>query len=428
MRYDAVVFDLDGTLTQSDEGIFNCVRYAAEKLGIPVPNDETLKKFIGPPLVYSFEHIIGLPHEEALRAQAFYRERYNVVGLFENEVFTGIPALLRTLNKKGVKLFIATGKPQAPTDRILKYFGLDRYFDEIVGTGEKVVTSEKEELITRALKGAQVQNPVMVGDRKFDVEGAQKVGIDSIGAGYGYGSEEELRTAGCTHYADTVQALTSLLLEGVSLEKGVFLTVEGVDGSGKTTQVNALEKNLRRFGYDVLRSREPGGCPISEKIRSLTLDKENAEMSDVTEALLYAAARAQHVSQVIIPAVNAGKLVLCDRFVDSSITYQGGGRQMGIDTVIHINKYAVGDMHPDMTVYLDIDQKTAMARRVRASDPDRIEAEGEAFHGRVDWAYRELVKRVPERFLTVDAKGDIDSIAKDCFNQVINRLWEIEDK
>ena len=425
MKYDAVIFDLDGTLTRSEEGIFNSVRYAFEKVGMQAPNDNVLKKFIGPPFLHSVEKIIGLPHELALEMQHYHRERYDSIGLFENEVYIGIPGLLRALKKRGVFLGIATGKPQQPAEAVLNHFGLAGYFDAIVGSAEKL--DSKKELITCALKNAKVKNPVMVGDRQFDIEGAQAVGIESIGVGYGYGSEAELRGAGCTCYVEDMQGLTELLLDGEPLEKGIFLTVEGGDGSGKTTQINALEKNLRRFGYDVLRTREPGGCPISEKIRTLILDKANTDMSDITEALLYAASRAQHVSQVIRPAVQNGRLVLCDRFVDSSVTYQGGGRGLGIDTVIEINKHAVGDMQPDVTVYLDIEQKIAMARRMKASDPDRIEAAGDEFHARVDAAYRELAKRTPERFVTVDASGDIESIAKDCFEKTIRRIWEIEN-
>ena len=426
MRYDAVIFDLDGTLTRSEEGIFSSARHAFEEMGLQAPSEDMLKRFIGPPFLYSLEKIVGLPHEVAVRVQRCYRERYDSTGLFENELYIGIPALLRALKKRGIRLAIATGKPQKPAEAILKHFGLSRYFDAIIGTSG-AGTEEKKDLIADALRGVQAKKPVMVGDREYDILGARAANIDSIGVGYGYGSEAELRGAGCTHYAKDVAALTVLLLEGEAIERGIFLTVEGGDGSGKTTQINALEKNLRRFGYDVLRTREPGGCPISEKIRGLILDKENADMSDVTEALLYAASRAQHVSQVIRPAVNAGKLVLCDRFVDSSITYQGGGRGLGIDTVVEINKHAVGDMHPNVTVYLDINQKAAMARRVKASDPDRIESAGDAFHERVDAAYRELVKRTPERFVTVDASSEIESVAKDCFDKTIHRIWEIEN-
>lgn len=425
--YDAVVFDLDGTLTRSAEGIIKSASYAIEKMGLPVPEKAELLKFIGPPLTHSFMEFMGMSQEQALQAQSIYRERYNVCGLFENEVYTGIPRLLRQLKKKGVYLAVATGKPQEPAERILAHFGLAKYFDEVVGTGGKAMITDKKLLISTALKGAQPQNAVMVGDRKFDIEGANALKIDSIGVGYGYGTEDELKKAGCTHYAQTVEALSALLLPDNEVEKGIFITVEGPDGSGKTTQVEALEKNLKRFGYDVLRTREPGGCPISEKIRSVILDVANIGMSDMTEALLYAAARAQHVAQVIRPAVAAGRMVLCDRFVDSSITYQGGGRGLGTQTVSGINAYAVDGMMPDVTVYLDIGHKEALKRRLGATAPDRIEIETEAFHARVETAYKDLIKENADRYLVVDARGEKETIAQDCLSKLLKRLGEMEE-
>lgn len=425
LQYKAVVFDLDGTLTRSGEGIMRSAAYALEKIGARVPDESTLLKFIGPPLVHSFMELIHLSEQEALRAQTFYRERYNETGLFENEVYTGIPRILTRLKNAGAYLAVATGKPQGPTERILKHFGLFDLFDEVVGIGEKVLTADKKQLIQTALNGFSGR-AVMVGDRRFDIEGAQAAGIDSIGVSYGYGSEEELLAAGAGKIVLDVTALENMLLGDCPKPRGVFLTVEGLDGSGKTTQVDALEKNLRRFGYDVRRTREPGGCPISEKIRHIVLDNANTGMSDMTEALLYAAARAQHVYEVIRPAVSAGQLVLCDRFVDSSITYQGGGRELGVDTVSKINAYAVGGLYPDATVYLDIGHKEALKRRVAATGADRIEMEAEAFHGRVEAAYQTLIARDQHRYLVVDARGDKESITQNCITKVIQRLRQIE--
>jgi len=198
--------------------------------------------------------------------------------------------------------------------------------------------------------------------------------------------------------------------------------VEGPDGSGKTTQVDLLEKNLRKFGFSVVRTREPGGCPISEEIRHLLLNPENMEMSDTCEALLYAASRAQHVHQVIRPAVENGEVVLCDRFVDSSVAYQGGGRELGVDTIQQINEPAVAGMMPDATVYLDIDHREALMRRLNASEPDRLELQDIEFHERVEKAYERLIKENKKRFLVVDASRDIESIARDAFDKVLERL------
>ena len=261
----------------------------------------------------------------------------------------------------------------------------------------------------------------MVGDRRFDIEGANRVGVDSIGVGYGYGDEEELRGAGCTHYAETVEALYGILCPGVE-KRGWFITMVGGDGCGKTTQARLLRENLERCGYDVYATREPGGCAIAEKIRGILLDVENMEMAPVTEAILYAASRAQHVSQVIRPKVGEGKLVLCDRFVDSSVAYQGGGRQLGVEKILAINAPAVDGCMPDMTVYLSMDHKEALMRRLNASEPDRLEMESVAFHGRIQKAYEALIRREPERFLIVDAARSIEQVAADALQKVLERL------
>ena len=187
-----------------------------------------------------------------------------------------------------------------------------------------------------------------------------------------------------------------------------------------------LEDRLLRFGFDVYRTREPGGCGIAEKIRQLLLDPANGEMTDVTEALLYAASRAQHVRQVIRPALAAGKLVLCDRFVDSSVAYQGGGRKLGVARVKEINAPAVDGTMPNATVYLDIDHVAAMKRRSAATTLDRLELQAESFHGRVEAAYQEIVAAEPERFVRVDAAQAPEKVAEDIWRQVLDRLTEAE--
>ena len=212
----------------------------------------------------------------------------------------------------------------------------------------------------------------MVGDRCFDMEGGVKAGVHTLGVTYGYGSEEELRDSGVERIAHTPREIIGILCPEAAPERGAFLTVEGPDGSGKGTQIERLADALDRWGFEVVHSREPGGTPIGEKIRAILLDRENAAMADETEALLYAASRAQHVREKIRPAVAEGKVVLCDRFLDSSVAYQGGGRALGIDEVLAINAPAVDGTLPDLTVYLDIDHRKAMARRCAASEPDRL--------------------------------------------------------
>ena len=255
-----VIFDLDGTLTQSEEGIFRCAEYALEKMQWEKPDALTLRRFIGPPLVFSFQEYAGMTREQAERATELYRERYTTVGLFENRVYPGIRTLLRALKKRGDWVAVATGKPQGPSERILAYFGLDRWIDRVVGP-DHGAEAGKAELIRAALPDSW-DTAYMVGDRKFDIEGGKEAGLRTIGAGFGYGSEEELRGSGCDLYAASVQELTRILCGDQPLPKGQFLSMEGLDGSGKSTQLRLLTEALDRFGYEVVHSREPGGCPI----------------------------------------------------------------------------------------------------------------------------------------------------------------------
>ncbi|MBP6153166.1 MAG: dTMP kinase, partial [Clostridia bacterium] len=373
---------------------------------------------------WSFMEYMGMSEEMANKAVYTYRERYEAVGLFENRVYPGIRRLLRMLHRDGWYIGIATGKPQRSSERIIEHFGLNRYITKIVGPKDGR-GADKELLIRQALP-EDAGEAWMVGDRRFDMEGAKKVGIGAIGAGYGYGSREELMNSGCDVYCETVEDIIRHLCPGEEAVPGAFLSIEGMDGSGKTTQMAAMEDALDRWGFEVIRSREPGGCPISEKIRALLLDPENKAMDETTEAILYAAARAQHVRQVIRPALKAGKTVLCDRFVDSSVAYQGGGRQLGVDTVLNINRPAVDGTMPMLTVYLDIDREAALRRRAASSQLDRIEQADDAFRTRTEAAYHELIRREPERFIVVDAAKPAEEVSRDMTEKVIQRLMEAE--
>lgn len=192
------------------------------------------------------------------------------------------------------------------------------------------------------------------------------------------------------------------------MNKGLFITFEGGDGAGKSTQIGKLMKYLQLKGFDVVLTREPGGTDIGEKIREIILDPNNGEMDPVTEAMLYAASRAQHVSQVIEPAVKEGKIVICDRFVDSSIAYQGYGRKLG-ESVEIINTYAVREYMPDMTFLLKL-KPQAGSNRISGRDKDRIELEAQSFHQTVFEGYEQLEKRFPERIVGIDASGTIEEI------------------
>ncbi len=418
-----VFFDLDGTLTQSEEGIWNCARYAAERMGFPQPDEDTLKKWIGPPLIWSFQHLMGMTEEQAWQAQEIYRERYNRTGKYENRVYPGIRNLLRTLRNSGVRMGVVTGKPEGPTRDILAHFGLAKFMERLVCATD--ARAEKDHLL-RQVMPEDADEVWMVGDRRFDMEGGVLAGVRTLGVCWGYGSEEELLGSGAERVAHTPREAAEILCPGAPVPPGAFLSLEGLDGSGKSTQMEMLTDTLCRFGFEVEHSREPGGTPIGEKIREILLSRENMEMADMTEALLYAASRAQHVRERIRPALAAGKVLLCDRFLDSSVAYQGGGRLLGVDRVLEINRPAVDGTLPLLTVFLDLDHRTSLRRREDASRLDRMEAQREDFHARVEQGYHELISRNPERYVVVDARGDRQEIAKKIADAVLNRLMEEE--
>ena len=176
--------------------------------------------------------------------------------------------------------------------------------------------------------------------------------------------------------------------------RGKFITIEGTDGSGKSTQIGLLMDYLNKKGVDVLFTREPGGTPIGEKIREIILDVNNREMAPETEALLYAASRSQHVREKIIPAVEEGKIVVCDRFVDSSLAYQGTARRMGMETIMEMNRAALGGVMPDLTVFFDLSPEKGILRKKNERALDRLEEEKIDFHKRVyDKGHRRGQKR-----------------------------------
>lgn len=195
--------------------------------------------------------------------------------------------------------------------------------------------------------------------------------------------------------------------------KGLFITVEGPDGAGKSTQIEFIKKYFDERGLAVLYTREPGGTVISEKIRNIILDKEHTEMAPMTEAMLYAAARAQLVQQVIKPAVMEGKIVICDRFVDSSIAYQGYGRGLGA-SVWDINKYAVDGCMPDLTLLLMVDSEKGIGRvkNLGSENMDRMEKEKIDFHRKVYDGYLSLANKFPERIASIDASQTIEKVSE----------------
>ena len=193
--------------------------------------------------------------------------------------------------------------------------------------------------------------------------------------------------------------------------RGHFVTFEGCEGSGKSTQLKLLSERLTRSGADFIMTREPGGSAISERIRSIILDGANTAMCDECEALLYAAARVQHLKEIILPALEAGKLVICDRYVDSSLAYQGIARGLGEDYIASINSFAFGEGKPDLTVFLNIPPDKAFARKNGADENDRIEQLGLEFHNKVYKGYLSLADKYP-RICPVDCSGTREQTAE----------------
>lgn len=220
--YQYLLFDLDGTLTDSAEGIINCVQYAMEKMGVTPPDKEALKVFVGPPLSESFMTVCGFSNEEAQRAIAYYRERFQPIGMFENAVYDGIPDMLKTMKENGKINMIASSKPEVFVKTILEHFDIAKYFDIVVGATMDESRNTKEAVIEEALSQLKRANQygqysddkcVMIGDRKYDIYGAKFFGLHNIGVSYGFAPEGELEEAGADVIVDTVDELTRVLLE-----------------------------------------------------------------------------------------------------------------------------------------------------------------------------------------------------------------------
>ena len=219
--YQYLLFDLDGTLTDSAEGITKCVQYALEKLGIIETDTEKLKVFVGPPLQESFQQVYGFDEETTKQAIVYYRERFKPIGMFENSVYEGIPEMLKKMKAEGKINLIASSKPETFVKTILEHFDIAKYFDIIVGASMDNSRNTKEAVIEEALSQLKSTDQygqysddkcVMVGDRKYDINGAKFFGLRSIGVSYGFAPEGELQEAGADVVVDTVEELTQVLL------------------------------------------------------------------------------------------------------------------------------------------------------------------------------------------------------------------------
>ena len=204
----------------------------------------------------------------------------------------------------------------------------------------------------------------------------------------------------------------------------MFITLEGPEGSGKTTAVEAAVKALQEKGYEIVRTREPGGTPIAEQIRNVILDKANTNMDPRTEALLYAASRRQHLVEKVWPALKEGKIVICDRYLDSSLAYQGGARGLGVDEVLNVNLFATENTWPDLTLLFDIKPEVGLARIASnaSREVNRLDLEKLEFHNKVRDTFLALAKKYPDRYVIIDASQSREEVAKATLEAIMNRL------
>ncbi len=214
-NYKHILFDLDGTLTDSQPGIFSSLKYSLRYFGINEDSEERLRRMIGPPLAQSFTEFYGFDTKKAQEALIKYREVYSVTGIYENSVYKGIPRLLDSLRSAGMNLILATSKPESFAIRVIEHFDLYKYFSYISAGDMEQRHSEKADIIRKAITAnntTNTKNAIMIGDRRFDINGAAVCGIDSVGVLYGYGSREELTQAGATYIAEKVEDISSILL------------------------------------------------------------------------------------------------------------------------------------------------------------------------------------------------------------------------
>ncbi|MGL5540272.1 MAG: dTMP kinase [Erysipelotrichaceae bacterium] len=210
------------------------------------------------------------------------------------------------------------------------------------------------------------------------------------------------------------------------MKKGVFITFEGNDGSGKTTISKKVYEQLLAEGYDVVYTREPGGIAIAEQIREVILNPTNIAMDARCEALLYAASRRQHLVEKVIPALQAGKVVLCDRYIDSSLAYQGVGRGLGFDDVFEMNRFAIESYLPDKTIFLQLDPRIGLQRIASRQHKDRLDMESEQFHLRVAQGYDLVLQRFASRMIVVDANQNVEAVFSESMMQVHAILGHVE--
>lgn len=204
----------------------------------------------------------------------------------------------------------------------------------------------------------------------------------------------------------------------------MFITFEGPDGAGKSTIIKLVHEKLLQDGFNIVLTREPGGTPIAEKIRDIILDNSNQALDARTEALLYAASRRQHLVEKIWPALKEDKIVLCDRFLDSSLAYQGGGRNLGVENVLNINLFATENTYPDLTLFFDVSPEVGLARvsKDKKRVADRLDNENENFHDKVYRTFKEIIEQNKNRIVVIDASKSIDEVVETTYKIIKERL------
>jgi len=206
----------------------------------------------------------------------------------------------------------------------------------------------------------------------------------------------------------------------------MFITFEGPDGSGKTSISKIVVERLQKEGYKVMLTREPGGNKIAEQIRNIILDKENTALDPKAEALLYAASRRQHLIEKVLPAIKRGEIVICDRFIDSSLAYQGGGRNLGVEEILQLNLFATDNIFPDLTLFFDISPEEGLQRLNHDTKRvvDRLDLESKAFHEKVYETFLDLTNRYKDRYVVINARKSIEEVAEATYQAIIKKLNE----
>lgn len=208
---------------------------------------------------------------------------------------------------------------------------------------------------------------------------------------------------------------------------GILISLEGPDGAGKTTVLKEILPEIKKMKRDIISTREPGGVRLAEEIRQLILDPKNTEIDSKTEMLLFAAARRLHMQEKMLPALKAGKVVIVDRFIDSSVAYQGYGRELGVEVVDWLNNFATDGLKPDLTLYFDIDTDVALDRIMsnRADEVNRLDLERAEMHRKVRQGYLKMVEREPQRFVTIDASQSVEKVVSDTIEAIKERFASI---